>query len=99
MMQLNTKRYFVTGHYSPAGRPKMETELMHRAVTLYLHTIITSRPQMVDYMSKIQEQLLEMNRRWKKASISLHDGVGGISYLGIGESHLTLQEIRENSSL
>lgn len=96
IMKINTKRYFVSGHYSVAGRPKMEDELMRRAVTYYLRTIVTDRDKMADFVMSLQDQLSAQNPRWKKVRIYYYDGVEGTSFFHIGEQHLTLQEIREN---
>lgn len=53
MMELNTKRYFVSGYYRAAGRPKMEEELMRRTVLYYIRTIVASRPEMLDFVMKM----------------------------------------------
>lgn len=95
MMELNTKHYFCSGYYSVAGRPKMEDELMRRAVTYYLRRIIVSRPKMLDNVMKMQDQVSAENPRWKKVMIHYYDGVDGTCFFCIGEQHLTLQEIRE----
>ena len=69
MMELNTKRYFVSGYYRAAGRPKMEEELMRRTVLYYIRTIVVSRPEMLDFVMKMQDQLSAMNPCWKKVRI------------------------------
>ena len=97
-MELNTKRYFVSGYYRAAGRPKMEEELMRRAVACYLRTIVTSRPEMLDFVMKMQDQLSAENPRWKKIRIWYDDGMAGICHFHIGEQNLTLQEIREDGN-
>ena len=97
MMELNTKRYFVSGYYRAAGRPKMEEELMRRTVLYYIRTIVVSRPEMLDFVMKMQDQLSAMNPCWKKVRIWYDDGMLGICHFHIGEQNLTLQEIRENT--
>lgn len=92
-------QYFVTNYYHPAGRPRMEDNLMSRAITLYLHCIVVNLNEMVTFMQKAQEILWEQNKRVKKVDISYHHGHGEIIFFHIGSSHLTLQKVRNPQPL
>lgn len=93
------KQYFVTNYYQPAGRPIMEDELMRRAKVMYLHCLVVSPDQMVNYMKKQQASLKEANKRLKEVDIRCSDGRDGIVWFYIGSSHLTLQEVRKNGGI
>jgi len=93
------KQYFVTDYYHPAGRPRMEDNLMSRAITLYLHCIVVNLNEMVSFMQKAQEILWEQNKRIKKVTISYHHGHEGHVLFCIGACHLSLQEIRNPQPL
>ena len=93
------KQYFVKDYYQPAGRPIMEDELMRRAKAMYLHCLVVSPDQMVNYMKKQQASLKEANKRLKEVDIRCSDGRDGIVWLYIGGCHLTLQKVRENGGV
>lgn len=93
------KQYFVANYYQPAGRPIMEDELMNRAKAMYLHCLVVSPDQMVNYMKQQQAILKEANKRLKEVDIRCSDGRDGIIWFYIGSSHLTLQEVRKNGGI
>jgi hypothetical protein len=92
--------WFVSGAYSPAGRPKLEDAVMRHARKEFMYTLITEAdlPNLREALEKYQERLYGENRRLKKADIIVGPGVritGGeeYRYVYIGEQHLHLTKV------
>ncbi len=96
----NWQRWFVSGSYTPAGRPKLEDELMRYARGVYLHTLIyeTDLPNLVKQIQVKQEQIWEANKRLRKVEVKLGRDWYSIvptRWLYIGEQHLVLTKVKD----
>ena len=89
-------RAFVTSKYHPAGRPKIEDELMKYAGETYLNSLVYKRdiPDLVKDLQRIQDENRTQNRRLKEVKIGHSSLNQDIVWIGIGECHLTLQEVK-----
>ena len=92
------QRWFVNSHYSVAGRPKMEDELMNFAREKWMDCLVyeTDIPRMVVVLKEKQEKIYAENKRLKKVEISTSkyttDGDCWL-YLYIGAQHLCLRRV------
>lgn len=89
-------RAFVTGKYHPAGRPKIEDELMKYASETYLHSLVykSDIPYMARDLQRVQAEIRMQNRRLKEVKIGHSSLNQDIVWIRIGECHLTLQEVK-----
>lgn len=96
--ELRESDWFAVSAYSTAGRPKMESALFDYAKKLLLHRLIAGCDiaHALNDLSTRQDTLSSTNPRWSRTDIRISDGVDGIAWIGIGESHITLQRVEGN---
>lgn len=89
-------RAFVTRKYHPAGRPKIEDELMKYASETYLRSLVykSDIPYMVRDLQQVQAEIRMQNHRLKEVKIGHSDLKKDIVWVRIGECHLMLQEVK-----
>ena len=92
------QRWFVNNHYSVAGRPKMEDDLMKFAREKWMDCTVyeSDIPRMVEVLKAKQESLWSANKRLKKVDISTSKhSTDGNCWLYIGAQHLGLRMVKE----
>lgn len=92
------QRWFVNNHYSVAGRPKMEDDLMKFAREKWMDCTVyeSDIPRMVKVLKEKQEYLWAANKRLKKVDISTSKhSTDGNCWLYIGAQHLVLRMVKE----
>ena len=90
------QRWFVNNHYSTAGRPKMEDDLMRFAREEWMDALVyeSDITRMVEVLKEKQESLWAANKRLKKVEISTSKyATDGNCWLYIGAQHLCLRKV------
>ena len=87
--------YFCYDGYTTAGRPKMEAALYDYAKQLILHRTISGSDinDLTAVIMARQAELAELHHNWRPVEIRYSDGMDGLIWFYIGESHVTLRKI------
>lgn len=98
-MKDNDTRWFVSGQHYLSGRPVLEKLLMREAIAGYMHCIIYEKdlPRILTELDKTQKALLLEKPNLKEIgnlSVLCHTPHDDVAWLTIGESHLTLQKVK-----
>ncbi len=91
-------RWFVYNSYTPAGRPKLENEVMRYAETNYMGALISESEfdNVVDDLLAYGAKIRAVNKRLQPVNVSVVKNtlVRGHANIHIGSQYLSLMEVR-----
>ena len=89
------QEWFCYNCYAPAGRPKMESEILDfaRKRILYHRVFEGDFKDVISELQDHQDRLAEKNSRWKRVDCYFTNGMDDNCWLVIGESNLQLRKI------